>query len=312
MDRACRVARDLVRLGRWFGGTGQRRDLRPERGRGRRHRGSSNSGTGGNAGVAGRGSAGATGLGDTGGSATGGRGGVAGAAGAGGTAGTAGGGGGTTGIAGMAGTGASPVPRRSVCRHGEPAVAAVPAARPGGAGGTAGLGGASGSGSGGTSAGAGGGPGRCRAQAAESPHAAERDHHHHLRRRFAKYILRVPDGYDSSHAYRLVLAYAWSGSSAPGRGANYFTFATLDSKNTIFAAPDAADGAELEQRRRRAHRRDPRSARRRSLHRQDPNVRDRIQLWRGHGHGARVHARGRVPRCRVLLGAISPILAPRL
>jgi poly(3-hydroxybutyrate) depolymerase len=59
-----------------------------------------------------------------------------------------------------------------------------------------------------------------------------------------KYILRVPDGYDSSHAYRLVLAYAWSGASASQVvSANYFTFATLDSKNTIFAAPDAVGGA---------------------------------------------------------------------
>jgi poly(3-hydroxybutyrate) depolymerase len=59
-----------------------------------------------------------------------------------------------------------------------------------------------------------------------------------------KYILRVPDGYDATHPYRLVLAYAWSGASASQVvSANYFTFATLDSKNTIFAAPDAADGA---------------------------------------------------------------------
>ena len=59
-----------------------------------------------------------------------------------------------------------------------------------------------------------------------------------------KYILRVPDGYDNNHAYRLVLAYAWSGASASQVvSANYFTFATLDSKNTIFAAPDAAGGA---------------------------------------------------------------------
>jgi poly(3-hydroxybutyrate) depolymerase len=59
-----------------------------------------------------------------------------------------------------------------------------------------------------------------------------------------KYILRVPDAYDNNHAYRLVLAYAWSGASASQVvSANYFTFATLDSKNTIFAAPDAAGGA---------------------------------------------------------------------
>jgi len=59
-----------------------------------------------------------------------------------------------------------------------------------------------------------------------------------------KYILRVPDGYDSSHPYRLVMAFAWSGASASQVvSANYFNFATMDSKNTIFAAPDAADGA---------------------------------------------------------------------
>ncbi|HEX7670294.1 MAG TPA: hypothetical protein VF395_11950, partial [Polyangiaceae bacterium] len=57
-----------------------------------------------------------------------------------------------------------------------------------------------------------------------------------------KYILRVPDGYDNTHPYRLVLAYAWSGASASDVvGTNYFTFATSDSKNTIFAAPDAGD-----------------------------------------------------------------------
>jgi len=59
-----------------------------------------------------------------------------------------------------------------------------------------------------------------------------------------KYILRVPDSYDSSHAYRLVLAYAWSGASASQVvSTNYFTFATQDSKETVFAAPDASDGA---------------------------------------------------------------------
>ena len=59
-----------------------------------------------------------------------------------------------------------------------------------------------------------------------------------------KFILRLPDGYDDNHPYRLVLAYAWSGASASDVvSANYFTFATQDGKNTIFAAPDAADGA---------------------------------------------------------------------
>ncbi|HET7543081.1 MAG TPA: hypothetical protein VFK05_24580 [Polyangiaceae bacterium] len=59
-----------------------------------------------------------------------------------------------------------------------------------------------------------------------------------------KYILRVPDAYDNGHPYRLVFAFAESGSSAMSvANRNYFTLATLDSKNTIFVAPDAANGA---------------------------------------------------------------------
>jgi poly(3-hydroxybutyrate) depolymerase len=59
-----------------------------------------------------------------------------------------------------------------------------------------------------------------------------------------KYILLVPDGYDNSHPYRLVLAYSWSGGSASDVvNSKYFTFATQDSKNTIFAAPEASNGA---------------------------------------------------------------------
>jgi len=59
-----------------------------------------------------------------------------------------------------------------------------------------------------------------------------------------KYILRVPDAYDNSHPYRLVFAFAESGSSATSVASrNYFTLATLDGKNTIFVAPDAANGA---------------------------------------------------------------------
>jgi poly(3-hydroxybutyrate) depolymerase len=59
------------------------------------------------------------------------------------------------------------------------------------------------------------------------------------------YILRVPDDYDNNRPYRLVFAFAESGASAMSVASrNYFTFATLDSENdTIFAAPDAANGA---------------------------------------------------------------------
>jgi poly(3-hydroxybutyrate) depolymerase len=59
-----------------------------------------------------------------------------------------------------------------------------------------------------------------------------------------KYILLVPSSYDNSYAYRLVFAFAESGSSAQSVATrNYFTMATYDTKNTIFVAPDAANGA---------------------------------------------------------------------
>ena len=58
-----------------------------------------------------------------------------------------------------------------------------------------------------------------------------------------KYILRVPDSYDPEHPYRLVFAFAESGASAMSVASrNYFTLASLDSTQTIFVAPDAANG----------------------------------------------------------------------
>jgi poly(3-hydroxybutyrate) depolymerase len=58
-----------------------------------------------------------------------------------------------------------------------------------------------------------------------------------------EYILRVPDGYDNNHPYRLVFAFAESGASAQSvADRDYFTLAALDSENTIFVAPDAANG----------------------------------------------------------------------
>jgi poly(3-hydroxybutyrate) depolymerase len=57
------------------------------------------------------------------------------------------------------------------------------------------------------------------------------------------YILRVPEGYDNSHPYRLVFAFAESGSSAESvADRDYFRLATLDSENTVFVAPDAENG----------------------------------------------------------------------
>lgn len=59
------------------------------------------------------------------------------------------------------------------------------------------------------------------------------------------YILRVPDDYDNTHPYRLVIAYAESGSSAQSvADRDYFRMASLDTtSSTIFVAPDAANGA---------------------------------------------------------------------
>jgi poly(3-hydroxybutyrate) depolymerase len=59
-----------------------------------------------------------------------------------------------------------------------------------------------------------------------------------------KYILNIPASYDKTQAYRLVFAFAESGSSAQSVATrNYFTMATYDTKTTIFAAPDAENGA---------------------------------------------------------------------
>ena len=52
-----------------------------------------------------------------------------------------------------------------------------------------------------------------------------------------KYILRVPDNYDNNHPYRLVFAYAESGSSAMSVATrNYFTLATLDTARPPFSS----------------------------------------------------------------------------
>ena len=108
-----------------------------------------------------------------------------------------------------------------------------------------GSGGASGSGSGGSSGGSG-----VDAGAAQSPGCGKTRTLQNGTLSITsggasrKYILLVPSGYDNSHAYRVVLAFAESGSSAQSVATrNYFTMATYDSKNTIFAAPDAANGA---------------------------------------------------------------------
>ena len=123
-----------------------------------------------------------------------------------------------------------------------------------GSGGRSGSGGASSSGSGGaSSSGSGGGSGGSGADAGAAQSAgcgktrtlqngtinitsggASR-----------KYILLVPSSYDNSQPYRLVFAFAESGSSAQSvADRKYFTMQTQDTKNTtIFAAPDAVGSA---------------------------------------------------------------------
>ena len=109
-------------------------------------------------------------------------------------------------------------------------------------GGSGALGGTTGSGSGGSSGGSGADAGA--AQSAGCGKTRTLQNGTITIQSTRKYILRVPDGYDNSHPYRLVFSFAESGSSAQSvADRNYFTFATLDSKNTIFAAPDAVGGA---------------------------------------------------------------------
>ena len=115
---------------------------------------------------------------------------------------------------------------------------AVGGSATGGAGNSGGLGGRSGS------AGAGGGYVMQSAGCGKTPTLQNGTISLMFNNASRKYILRLPDGYDNSHPYRLVLAYSWSGGSATDVvNSKYFTFATQDSKNTIFAAPDATDGA---------------------------------------------------------------------
>ena len=188
----------------------------------------------------GGGKGGATGTGGVGGS-TGGTGGPTSGSGGSTTAGRGGtAGSGTGGSAGRSGTAGSSGTSGSAGRGGT-----AGSGTSGSAGSGGGSSGASGSGAAGSSGGSGGGAGVMQSAGCGRTRTLQNGT---LTITFnnasRKYILRVPDGYDDTHPYRLVLAYAWSGGSASQVvSANYFTFATLDSKNTIFAAPDAADGA---------------------------------------------------------------------
>src|SRR6188768_1108838 len=116
---------------------------------------------------------------------------------------------------------------------------------PGGGGGASGGSSSGGQPAGGASAGTGGGAGAMQSDGCGEPRTLQNGTITiPFNNASRKYILRVPDDYDNSHPYRLVFAFAESGSSAMSVATrNYFTLATLDSKNTIFVAPDAANGA---------------------------------------------------------------------
>ena len=102
-----------------------------------------------------------------------------------------------------------------------------------------------GGGSGGSSAGAGGGDGPEQSAGCGEPRTLQNGTIDIMFNGASRrYILGVPDDYDNTHPYRLVVAYAESGASATSvANRNYFTLATLDTENTtIFVAPDAANG----------------------------------------------------------------------
>lgn len=113
-----------------------------------------------------------------------------------------------------------------------------------GLGGLGGAAGTSGAGAGGSSAGSGGGGVEESAGCGDPPALESGTIEITFNNASRNYILRIPDDYDNEHPYRLVFAFAESGSSAMSvADRDYFRLATLDSTNTIFVAPDAANGA---------------------------------------------------------------------
>ncbi|GAB3811981.1 hypothetical protein GCM10027605_52960 [Micromonospora zhanjiangensis] len=56
------------------------------------------------------------------------------------------------------------------------------------------------------------------------------------------YILRIPDGYDRNHPYRLVVAFHWlNGSANNVASAGYYGLQPLSNNSTIFVAPQGID-----------------------------------------------------------------------
>ncbi|WP_437960687.1 hypothetical protein WME76_14240 [Sorangium sp. So ce119] len=57
-----------------------------------------------------------------------------------------------------------------------------------------------------------------------------------------KYTLRVPDEYDNSHAYRLILSFHGATGDSSQVAPSYFGLWSLSEGSTIFIAPDAVSG----------------------------------------------------------------------
>jgi poly(3-hydroxybutyrate) depolymerase len=179
----------------------------------------------------------------------GGQAGTAGASDTGGRAGAGTGGAATAGQSGSTGVGTGGIP------VGSGGAGATGSGGRGGAGARGGAGGGTGGGSGGVAGGSGGGAGATgSAGAGGASQSAGCGKTRTLQNgtititfnnASRTYILRVPDNYDNKHAYRLLFAYAESGSSAMSVATrNYFTMAALDTgKTTIFVAPEAVGGA---------------------------------------------------------------------
>ncbi|MGC4804608.1 cellulose binding domain-containing protein [Micromonospora sp. DT233] len=56
------------------------------------------------------------------------------------------------------------------------------------------------------------------------------------------YILRIPDGYDRNHPYRLIFGFHWlNGSASNVASAGYYGLAPLSNNSTIFVAPQGLD-----------------------------------------------------------------------
>ncbi|SCG62302.1 cellulose binding domain-containing protein [Micromonospora halophytica] len=56
------------------------------------------------------------------------------------------------------------------------------------------------------------------------------------------YILRIPDGYDRNHPYRLIFGFHWlNGSASNVASAGYYGLAPLSNNSTIFVAPQGID-----------------------------------------------------------------------